>query len=617
MIKLLRKAQTMLSWRTPFWLFIFCVCAVIMTVFTVKYFPQGDVRSVRSSLLPYNRLDTDEIIIKFPETQEEIKCVKKSGIWYVDDGYLVRANADRISLLFNALIGDSIRERITKRQRERRELTLDDFGLEKYNTELILKRGKDKVSIIIGDDAPYEDTVFVKADTSSEVYIVSGVLRDIIPLNIDDIRDKTLFPHSVSLINKVEIISGEENSFVVEKEVASGEWEMISPVRAPASMAIDSLIQSLGFSSINSFVWHPIGKIVSKKTISDYVSPYGLDIKDAPSIIRLWMMGKSEPVEIRIGRALPNDSGLVYAFSTIDNSVFTLDQTTIAPFLMGYETMRNHSIFTVPIHNIASFSYKNGNEFCLLTLNDVGEWELSIPSKQPVEIGAAESFVSSLSQITDSGIAPDNISLPTSYIELIFTDRNEKATQLNFYYDNATHPTNVYLKATTSSFITKVSPNVLPQGFLDKNFAASFRSHEIFNFEPTKVQEFSLIKGNSSQSAYYTPSGDWRSRDYVNGSVASETIISIINQISTLKAEWVAKLFVTDINKYGFDTPQVEALIVFSSDIEKLPNGMPTVIIQIGKQLPTGDYYLRIKGGEELFVVSEEFAKALLEAKLY
>ena len=63
----------MLSWRTPFWLFIFCVCAVIMTVFTVKYFPQGDVRSVRSSLLPYNRLDTDEIIIKFPETQEEIK----------------------------------------------------------------------------------------------------------------------------------------------------------------------------------------------------------------------------------------------------------------------------------------------------------------------------------------------------------------------------------------------------------------------------------------------------------------------------------------------------------------------------------------------------------------
>jgi hypothetical protein len=45
--------------------------------------------------------------------------------------------------------------------------------------------------------------------------------------------------------------------------------------------------------------------------------------------------------------------------------------------------------------------------------------------------------------------------------------------------------------------------------------------------------------------------------------------------------------------------------------------GMPTAIIQIGDQLTTGGYYLRIKGEEELFVVSEEFAKALIEAKLY
>lgn len=610
----------MLSWRTPFWLFIFCVCAVIMTFFTVKYFPQGDVRSVRSSLLPYNRLDANEIIIKFPESQEEIKCVKKTGIWYVDDGYLVRANADRISLLLNALVGDSIRERITRRQRERRELTLNDFGLEQYNTELVIKSGDDDVSIIIGKDAPYEDTVFVKSDAFSEVYIVEGVLKDIIPANIDDIRDKALFPHSISLINKVEVISREENSFIVEKDKVSGVWGMISPVRAPASLAVDSLLQSLGIASINSFVWHPVGNIVSKKTISDYVSPYGLDIKDAQSTIRVWLSGKVDPVEIRIGRELPNDSGLVYAFSTVDNSVFTLDQTTIAPFSMGYETMRNHSIFTLPLHNISSFSYKNGKEFCLLALNEVGDWEFSIPSKQPVGVGSVENFVAGLSQISDSGIVNDeaaDFSLPASFIELQFVDKNEKNTQLNFYYDNATHPTNIYLTTTTSSFVTRVQPDVLPQGFLDKNFAASFRSLEIFNFEPTKVQEFSLIKGGSSQSAYFTASGDWRSRDYVNGNVATETIINLINKVSSLKAEWVDKLFVTDINTYGFVEPKAELLIVFPNDMDKFPYGMPTVILQLGNKLPTGGYYLRIKGEEELFVVSEEFAKALLEAKLY
>lgn len=616
MIKHLWKAQTMLSWRTPFWLFIFCICAAVMTFFTVKYFPQGDVRSVRTSLLPYNRLDANEITIKFPNEQKEIKCVKKNGIWYIDDGYLVRANADRISLILNAMIGDSIRERITKRQRENRGLTLSDFGLEQYNTELIIKSGKEKVLITIGKNAPYEDTVFVKSDMSSEIYIVEGVLRDILPSNIDDIRDKALFPHSIALIEKLEIVASKENSFVIEKDNVSGEWGMISPVQAPASLAVGSLLQSLSFASVHSFVWHPIGNIVSKKTISDYILPYGLGVNDAQSIIRVWLTGVSDPVEIRIGRPLPNDSGLVYAFSSIDNSVFTLDQTTIAPFSMGYETMRNHSIFSTPLNSLSSFSYKNGSEFCLLATNDLGDWGFSIPSKQPVELSAIEAFVSNLSEISDSGIIPDDTLLPNHCIELQFEDKNKKNTQLNFYYDNATHPTNIYLTTTTSSFVTRVQPDVLPQGFLDKNFATSFRSLEIFNFEQAGVQEFTLIKGDVSQSAYFTASGDWRSRDNVNGNVAIETIISLINKLSTLKAEWVAKLFVTDINKYGFSEPKAELLLVFDNDMI-LPYGMPTVIVQLGNQLPTGEYYLRIKGEEELFVVSEDFGKALLEAKLY
>ena len=312
---ILRKALVMLSWRTPFWLFIFCICATVMTFFTLNYLPHGDVRSVRSSLLPYSRLDANEIVIRFTDTKKEIKCIKKNGVWYVDDGYLVRANADRVSLLLNALVGDAIRERITKRQRDRRELTLKDFGLENHNTELIIKSGKEEVAISIGNAAPYENTVFVMSSNSSEVYIVEGVLRDIIPTNIDDIRDKTLFPHSIALINKLEISSGKENSFVVEKDSSSGIWQMTSPVQAPASTAVEEVLQSLGFASISSFVWHPVGNIVSKRTISDYISPYGLDTTEAQSLIRVWLAGVADPIEIRIGRPLPNDSGLVYAFS--------------------------------------------------------------------------------------------------------------------------------------------------------------------------------------------------------------------------------------------------------------------------------------------------------------
>ena len=115
----------MLSWRTPFWLFIFCVCAVIMTFFTLKYFPQGDVRAVRTSLLSFNDEDINEIVISNQNENKNIKCVKKDNVWYVDDGYLVRANTDRITFLIDVLMGkgNSIRERITARQREKRHGT--------------------------------------------------------------------------------------------------------------------------------------------------------------------------------------------------------------------------------------------------------------------------------------------------------------------------------------------------------------------------------------------------------------------------------------------------------------------------------------------------------------
>lgn len=609
----------MLSWRTPFWLFIFCLCAIVMTFFTVNYFPQGDVRSVRSSLLPYDKVDANEIIIRYPKTNNEIKCIRQNGVWYVDDGYLVRANSDRISLLFNALVGDSIRERITKRQRENRELELEDFGLEEYTTELIIKSKNDVVSIKIGDNAPYENTVFVQSSISSEIYIVEGVLRDIVPTSIDDIRDRTLFPYSTSLVTKLEIVSGKENSFVVEKDDLGSSWKMTSPVLAPASNSVDTLLQSLSISSINSFIWHPVGNIVSKKTISDYISPYGLNVEDATAIVRIWIDGEVEPIEIRIGRVLPNDSGLLYAYSNIDNSVFTLDQTTIAPFVMGFEAMRNHSIFTMTINNISSFSYKNGSEICLLASDEMGEWEISIPSKQPVAIGAVENFISHLNQVSDSGIVADSandFTLPSSNIELQFVDNSDRVSTYVFYYDNATNPTNVYLKTTISSFITQVSPEALPQGLFDKDFAASFRSLEIFNFEPNGIEEFTIRKGEVSQRAYFAASGEWRSHDNESGEISTETVVSLIEKLSTLNAERVSKLFVTDVKSYGFGNPQVELLVVFNTDIVQ-PYGMPTVILQLGNQLPSGEYYLRIKGEEELFVVSEDFGKTLLEAKLY
>ncbi len=609
----------MLSWRTPFWLFIFCVCAVIMTFFTLKYFPQGDVRAVRTSLLSFNDEDINEIVISNQSENKIIKCVKKDNVWYVDDGYLVRANTDRITFLIDVLMGkgNSIRERITARQREKRQLSLKDFGFEASNTILKVATREDAVTIQIGAAAPYESTVFVMSDISSEVYIVEDVLRSNIPLNVDEIRDKTLFPHSISLINKIEIASDKQSSFVIERSSSNGVgWQMVSPVRAPVSMNVNSLLQSINLATIESFIWHPLGNIVSKNVISENLSPYGLDSQNSRAVVRIWLDKYTEPIEIRIGRDVPNDSGTSYAYSTIDNSVFTLDKTTVHPFFEGFETMRNHSVFSLPLHNIASVSYKNASEFCLLSKNEQLEWEITIPSKQPIKENSVLHFIESLSQIDDIGIVDNSVQLPKSFIELRFSDVNEKESLLYFYYDNAIHPTNVFLKTTSSSYTTKVDPKDLPVGFLDKNFPASFRSLDVLSLDAAIIQEIILKRSDLSQSIYFTSSGEWHSRDNAAGEISTEMVVDLLNRISDLKASWVAKLYMTDIKANGFVNPQAELTILLSKG-NSGPTGMPTIILQLGSKLPEGGYFLRIKGEEELFVVDDDFAKALLEAKFY
>ena len=119
-----------------------------------------------------------------------------------------------------------------------------------------------------------------------------------------------------------------------------------------------------------------------------------------------------------------------------------------------------------------------------------------------------------------------------------------------------------------------------------------------------------------SQNIYFTSSGEWHSRDNAAGEISTEMVVDLLNRISDLKASWVAKLYMTDFKAYGFVNPQAELTILLSKG-NNGPTGMPTIILQLGSKLPEGGYFLRIKGEEELFVVDDDFAKALLEAKFY
>jgi len=125
--------------------------------------------------------------------------------WFLDapvQGRAAKAEIDRILSVLEAL---PVLETVTAEDRRERELSLSDYGLLEPRARLIASGPGGRVEIVVGIDAPLGDGVYVQRIGDERVIATTRSVLDVVPPNIDVLRDRALIHGDVAGTTRIEI----------------------------------------------------------------------------------------------------------------------------------------------------------------------------------------------------------------------------------------------------------------------------------------------------------------------------------------------------------------------------------------------------------------------------
>ncbi|MCD6287967.1 MAG: DUF4340 domain-containing protein [Candidatus Hydrogenedentes bacterium] len=229
--------------------------------------------------------------------------LEKDTNWYLREPLSARADKDAVNKILDKLDTVRVDEFVNEKPDD-----LAKYGLDKPAAKLTVYTGDEKSAqtILFGSANDTGTGVYAKRDVASNVVLIKKDLMDTLPKGVDDIRNRKLVLAGHADINKFEYTTS-EGSFTVALD-KNNVWYVEKPQRVKAdTMAITDLLRDLGNLKVEEF-------------LDKAPDSAGFD---KPRVkLDLWYKGKTKPVTMLIGNALPNGD-LAYG-QTEDGSVVTV-----------------------------------------------------------------------------------------------------------------------------------------------------------------------------------------------------------------------------------------------------------------------------------------------------
>lgn len=218
------------------------------------------------------------------------------GLWYMRRP--VRALADQAQV---AALVREIRYAVGRDYVDEPEsLTL--YGLSPPSARLTVKAGPGRPgeTVYLGDSSQEDETggIFVKRASSPAVFVIDARVINAFPEEPFAFREKRLLTHSAINLRAIDYRAG-DTDVLLEKHAEKG-WQLARPAAGDTDqVAVSDFIALLK-------------QLEGGKYFPGATRPeFGLD---EPAVtITLTFEGEEEPVTIRVGAALPDDSGDFYA----------------------------------------------------------------------------------------------------------------------------------------------------------------------------------------------------------------------------------------------------------------------------------------------------------------
>ncbi len=374
-----------------------CICGVFLSTENFKHPSRNQLR--RDRLLPFQLKDVNEVTLTLANGNEIVLEASPSG-WYMTSPSRSRALDSAVQRLLDAFEQAPLLETIDSEEKELRNLTTADFGLNNPVGRMSICGPRFSVHFSIGDCDAVSNSLFVARNMNQvnehdqAVYVTTSLLREFFLKTPSDYMDRRVFQGDMRLVHTVilrrpalgdvKLVRDERNRHL---------WNIVQPVSARADREVlghffDILADATFVDSYPDTTRQPAS---------------GLGEGEAPSVT-LFSKNDLAGQTLVLGDHVPGNADLTYARG--QTGVMTVTGAVRRLVLIPSYEFRDKRLFpSARIPEVQSLSIDTEGRSLSLRRADDG-WAITAPVSDAADSDAAASLMQGIISLRANGFAP-------------------------------------------------------------------------------------------------------------------------------------------------------------------------------------------------------------------
>ena len=551
--------------------------------------------------------------VRFETPNLSVAVRRSAARWVFAPPASGRADPNRIALALDTALLAAVRDRITPRQREARGLGLVAFGLASPRARIELEGSGWSVGVSVGDDTPDGTGVYASVDGGGDVAVVDRALFDLIPVSLDDLRDRSVFADPGREIESIEI----RRPGAAPLRLESGPdnlWRIAAPYVCAADGAnVATLAGALVGATVGRFVRVP-GTNDPPAEAEAAFAAHGLGPEDASLSLLVGVRGESAPTAFTFGGSDPSDAHAVVVGIPSEGTIFTVDRSVLDALLMPASVLRDRRPFPFAPREILSVSFRSEDApFGFAREDALAPWRIVAPSGQPASQSAVAAFLDRLLALRDEDAepVPPNEAAPLAAVRVDLASAPPAAQTLSAILSRRPAaepgaPEDLLVSIPARGIRHVVPGSALPPETLSASAFAALRDPSVLHLDAGSLVSLSRRDGQGAEQTVRRNAADgaWFC-DAAGAEPDPAAADAAAAAVSDLVAAETVVLFTSDSAAYGLLPPRLELTVATRDEAR------PVVILQLGAARRDGSSFLRVKGEDPVFAVSAETAAAL------
>ena len=457
-----------------------------------------------------------------------------NGVWQLEKPFVYPAQAAAIENLIAVLEKLTPATRLTAAEIGLHKDADAEYGFNNPQFSVMVSTGARQWQLRVGNKTAPGDQVFVRVAGVDGAFVTDAGWLQFLPRNPAAWRDTSLVD-AMSSCDWIVVTNG-ARVMELRRDATNQFWRMTQPLSARAdNERIIAALQELRSAQIARFV--------SDDPKAD-LAPFGLQ----PASLDLWLgSGTNFTDALHLGKAVPDNSALVFARRDSWNSVVAVTNDVFAPWRRAVNDFRDPRLLelTAPVAEIDERGASN------FTLQQRGsnDWAL-VGEKFPADADNALNFIRTLASLHVAEFVKDNntatdlqgygLASPagTNRITLLSTagDTNSVIAQIIF----GTVETNkVYVKRADENFVYALGAEDLNrlEPFANGWF---FRDRHIWDFSETNVVQVTLRQNGKTRTLLRNGTSLWSLAAGSQGIINPPAVEETVHRLGELTAlDWV------------------------------------------------------------------------------